>query len=423
MGSTFDITQASNILKVRYSPKKVKTNCYDDQPFFAMVPKNTRGGGANFSFAVNVGVSQTRNTSFTGAQASAANAGTASVYKNFSFNWFEDYATANFSGRAIDATKGDSDAFINVLTTEMDNALLSLSRSIGVALYRNGGGARGQVSAGSNTGTPTITLANVGDITNFEVGMCIRTSTADGTSGALKAGVAFIAGVDTSAATITVATTLANALAGTTANWTAAIATAAASDYIFQDGDFGAMTPGLGGIIPATAPTSTLFGGVDRTANPTRLAGLRYNGNGGSYEETLIDALAYGSRDKVKFDAGFMNPLDIAVLAKALSGKVLYERLGSSKDEPSIGFSGVRLVGPKGPVEIYPDVNCPKGQVFLLTMNTWELLSMGDAPKVIEGADGLRIRALYNADSYESRIVTRQLLWCSDPCKNMNVTL
>jgi hypothetical protein len=421
LSPTFDINQANNVLKLRYTQKKVKTNAYLRQPFFGMVKKNTDGGGLNWSFAVHIGSAQTRAVTLPSAQASQANAGAASQYRMFNFNYFEDYATANFSGRMIDASKNDSGSFINVLSTEMDRAIGSLSRSIGISLFRNGGGARGQISATSNVGTPTITLANPADITNFEVGMAVRTSATDGTSGSVRAGTVFIIGVSRSAGTITVSTTL----TGTALNWTNAggIPTAAALDYIFQDGDFGAMTPGVAGIIPPTDPTSTLFGGVDRTADTNRLAGLRYNGGGGAYEETLIDALALMSREGQTPDAGFMHPQDIAVLAKALSGKVIYERLGSSKDEPSIGFSGVRLVGPEGPVEIYPDINVPKGTVFLLTMNTWELMSMGDAPKLIEGTDGLKVRAVYNADSYEARFVTRQLLWCSNPIANCNVTL
>ena len=416
MGSTFDITQATQVLKVKYSPKKVKANAYEDQPFFAMVPKDTKAGGLNYTQAINIGTSQTRNVSFGGAVASSANAGGASRYKQFVCQYFEDFATANFSGRALDAAKGDANAFVDVLTSETDNALLSLSRSIGISLYRNGGGARGQILSGQ--GTPTIVLVNPQDITNFEVDMPVRTSATDGTSGAVKAGVAFVVGVDRDLGAITVSATL----GGAAANWTTPIATAAASDFIFADGDFGAVTPGLAGWVPPTAPTATLFNGVDRTADVTRLGGIRYNGNGGPFEETLIEAAARAGRESAKPDACFMNPLNFSTLVKALSGKVMYERMGNSSDEPTIGFSGVKLVGPKGPISVYSDVNCPIGTAFMLTMSTWTLVSMGDAPKWLD-VDGQRILRVSGADAYEARLGSRHALICSAPGKNVNITL
>jgi hypothetical protein len=418
MGSTNDVTQITSLLKVRYSDKRIRMQGYDKQPFLGMVPKDTSGSGLNFTQAVHYGASSTRANNLADAQAAATNAGSAGNFASFVVPYVEEYATANYSGAALDRSRNDAGAFVNVVTQANDLAIKSISRSLGKSLFRNGGGALGQISSGSTVGSTTITLSNTSDITNFEVGMCLQVASTDGTSGAVRSGVVFIKALSRSAGTITVSSTL----GGAAANWTATIAAAAAGDYIFQYGDFGKMAFGVGAWVPASDPTSTLFCGVDRSVDATRLGGLRFNGNGAPYEETLIDALSLCSRESCSPDAGFMNPADIAILSKALSGKVLYERMGSSKDEPSIGFSGVKLSGPEGVVEIYPDVNVPKGTVFLLTMSTWKLISMGNAPKIIN-QDGLTVRPKASSDDWETRYVARHLLVCSDPGLNCNVTL
>lgn len=417
MGANFDITAATPVLKQRYTRKKVLTLAYTDQTFWAMVAKNENAGGISYNQPIRNALPQTRSATFTNSQASFAQAGGSSAYNNFAVTYKEDYATANITGQAIDRANGDMNALVDVMTNEIDGALLTAGRSIGIALFRNGGGARGQISATSNTGTTTITLATPTDITNFEVGMALQVSAADGTSGAVRAGQVFVQAVDRDLGTITASSTL----GGAAANWTAGIAAAAASDYIFQYGDFGNMFTGVAAWVPTTAPGATAFFGVDRSTDATRLGGVRFSGSGAPFEESLIDCAARLGREGAKPDCAFLNPLDYASLVKALGAKVIYDR-ATAFDMPDIGFEAVKLTGPKGPIKVLSDVNVPRGFAYMLQMNTWEFVSMGGAPKIIN-LDGNKMLRQSNADAYEVRIVTRGNLSCAAPGYNAVVTL
>ncbi len=255
--------------------------------------------------------------------------------------------------------------------------------------------------------SPTITLANINDVVNFEVGMVLNTSTADGTSGAKKAGTVTLTAVDRDAGTLTAS-----------GNWTAGIATAAVNDYIFQNGDFEATKQGLSGLaawIPAVAPTAgDSFFGFDRSVDPVRNAGVRYTaGAGGPIEETLIQCAARLAREGGKPDTVVMNPIDVANLIVALGSKVIYDR-SSSVDMPDIGFKLPSIVTPSGPLEIISDLNCPQGRGWMLTLKTWSFETLLGAPRILN-LDGNDMRASATSDSYIFRIGYYGNLFCEAP--------
>ena len=425
MGATFDITAATAVLKQRYTKKKLNTLGYNDNPLLAMMPKDETLGSNAFVFGVRNAVAQTRAWgTFSNAQAvSNANAGSSSIYNRFVVPHYNDYTTANITGDAIDSAKGNETALIDVLTAEIDGALYTASRSLAIAMFKNGGGARGQISAASNTGSSTITLTDLTSIVNFEVGMFLQVSADDGTGGAgvrvagSGSGQLFVRAVDRDLGTIQVALTL----GGTAANWTAGYQGAAASDYIFQGGDYNAAMPGIAGWIPSTAPGATTFFGVDRTGDVTRLAGVRYSGSGGPFEETLIEAAARLAREGSTPDVCAMNPLDYSPLVKALGAKVIYDRV-KAFDEPDIGFEAVKLQGPRGPIKVIADLNCPKGTAYLLKMDTWSMKSIGKAPRIID-LDEVSMLRVATADAYEVRIVSRVCITCDAPGWNAVITL
>ena len=218
-----DTTALAAVLKTQYTQKKVHLLTYENNPFWAMVPKRTDFVGANKVVAIRNGAPQGRGASFAVGLGNMS----ASVFNKFTVTRVKDYAFAQITGEAIEASAKDAGSLLTGLKTEIDGAIYTCMRSLAISLFRNSGGARGQISAGSNTGTATITLANIDDIVNFEVGMVLNTSTTDGTSGSKKSGTVTITALDRDAGTLTAS-----------GNWTAGIATAAASDFIFKNGDF-----------------------------------------------------------------------------------------------------------------------------------------------------------------------------------------
>ncbi len=402
MATTLDTTALAAVLKTQYTQPKVNNLVYPESPVFAAIKKRTDFVGDNKVIALQYGNPQGRGADF----ASGLTNISTSVYKKFTVTRKKDYAFGRVDGEAVDAAGTDAGALLNALKKEIDNAFYTAGRSIAAGMFRNGGGARGQISAGSNTGTATITLANTNDIVNFEVDMVLNTSTADGTSGAKKSGTVTVLSVDRDAGTITA-----------TGNWTAGIATAAASDYIFQNGDFettNSMFSGIAAWVPVTAPSATTFYGVDRTLDMTRLSGLRYTANaGGPIEETLIKCAARLAREGASPDMAVLNPIDFGNLVVALGNKVVYDRVSSS-DEPNIGFKSVSLMGPKGPIDIVSDLNCPSGGGWMLTKKTWCFETLKGAPRILN-LDGNDMRASATADSYIFRIGYYGNLTCDAP--------
>lgn len=394
-----DVSALTAVLKQKYSSKKVKTITYKSNPFWAMCPKSTDFGGINKVIALRDGTPQGRSALFSSAQTYV----TPSNYQRFVITRQKDYALAVISGEAIRASKGNENALVQGMEQEIDGALITAKRSLAVSAWHNGGGARGQISTGSSVSSTTITLSNLADVTNFEVGMTLQSATTDGTTGSVNPGYVTLVGLDRDLGTLT-----------TSVAWNSGIPSVATSNYIFQHGDFGAMFSGIPAWVPVTAPSSTAFFGLDRTVDVTRLAGVRVSSTAGApIEETLVELAARITAEGGTPDTAFLNPRDYSNLIKALGSKVEYETVPSF-DMPQIGFKAAVVMGPGGPIKVVHEINAPRGYCWMMTMDTWEFNSLGEAPGILE-EDGQMILRRYNDDSYEIRIGTYGQFSCSAP--------
>ena len=115
------------------------------------------------------------------------------------------------------------------------------------------------------------------------------------------------------------------------------------------------MMSGVPAWCPASAPAATAFFGVDRTADVTRLGGIRYNGAGGPIDEVLIEAAARATREHATPDAVFMNNLDYAPLLKLLGTKAIRTSADATDSVP-ISYRGVELESNAGPLKVIPTV-------------------------------------------------------------------
>lgn len=397
-----DQATAAAVLKTQYTQSKVWDMIYPDHPTFAMMKKNTKFVGENKVVAFKYGAPQGRGAAFGVAQGNI----TPSQYKKVIVERKPGYAFAQIAGETIEAAATDAGALLRTLKTEIDGAMYTAGRALGMALFGNGGGARGQISATSNVATPTITLANVSDSVKFEVGMVINLSANDGTTGAKRTGTVTLTKVDRNTGTLTAS-----------ANWNT-ITGATAGDYIFQNGDIettNTQPTGILGWIPRTDPTTgDDFFGLDRSVDPQRLAGVRYlDGAGGPIETTLIDLAARICANGGKPNISTLNPLDYANLVKALGSKVIYDRV-KSVDMPDIGFESVKLWGPKGPIQVIADIDQPQGWTNMLQTDTWSVDSLGAAPRILD-LDSNQLLRVTNSDSYEIRIGYYAQFTCEAP--------
>ena len=87
-----------------------------------------------------------------------------------------------------------------------------------------------------------------------------------------------------------------------------------------------------------------------------------------------------------------------------------------------VGFRGIVINGPKGPIKVIPDANCPNNVAWMLDLKTWKLYSLGKAVKVIN-SDGLSMLRQASADGVEVRYGFYGNLGCKGPGHNARVKL
>lgn len=395
-----DLTSYAYALKTLYPQKAVDAMTYKDNPTLAMVPKDEKFFGKNTTCAVRYADPQGRSATFARAQANKGS------HKGVAFlvTRKKDYSLANFDAETIDAASDDAGALMEATKTEIDGAYNSINRSAAISLFRSGSGRIGQIASGQ--ATPTILLSDTNDVSNFEVGMVCTTSTADG-GGAVKAGSVTLTAIDRDAGTLTAS-----------GNWSAGIATVAALDYIFQDGDYDAKLSGFDAWVPSAAPGATPFYGVDRSVDPVRLGGVRYNGTGLSVEEALVEGATRVQKHGGRPDIAVVDFGQFANLEKSMMGRVVYidQKVGE------FGFRGILLNTPKGAIKVFADINCQHTTAWLLQLDTWKLKSLKKMPRIL-GLDELKFLREASADSYEIRIGYYANLQCDAPGFNGRVTL
>jgi len=389
-----NMTTFAAALKQHYTDEKIENMVYKDNPFLAMVSKYEDFGGENLKLPVKYGIPMGRSATFADAVANKS----ASQLKAFLLTRKADYAIASIANETIEASKGNANAFIEAATFEIDGAIESATRSLAVSLFGDGTGSIGIIGSMATTtaSNDTITLATIQDITNFEVGMQLNFGTAT-------------VNKEISSINRDTGVFILDAASGGTT-----------TEAIYVDGDKDNMLKGLSAWLPSTAPTSgDSFFGVDRSADSTRLAGIRFDASSLPLEEGLIGAAARVAREGGKPDVCFLNYSNFGDLEKALGSKVSYVDV---KVNPEIGFRGILIHGPRGPIKVIPDQNCPNGVAYMLQMDVWKLYSLGKAPKILD-SDGLKFLRESTADAVEARIGYYAQLGCRAPGFNVRVGL
>lgn len=399
-----DLTTFAAALKEHYTNDTVENMVYMDNPLLAMMTKYESFGGKNLPIPIIHGNPQGRSANFIKAQANKTN----TVVKDFVLTRARDYSLASIDNETMEASKGDANSFLEAATTEIDGAINSAARSLAIAMYGTGSGTIGQIDAATTLSANTIQLKKAEDVTNFEVGMTLVVSATDG-GGTVRTGKLVVTGLDRDLGTVTV-----------NANLSTAISTVASQDFISVEGDYDQKIKGLAAWLPATAPSSSdNFFAVNRSADASRLAGIRFDGTNSPIEEVLVKAASRLAREGGKPDVCFMSYSKYAELENALGSKVQYVDV---KVNPEIGFRGISINGPKGTIKIMPDQNCPQDRAYMLQTDVWKLYSLGKAPKILD-ADGLKMLRDSSSDSVEIRIGYYAQMGCRAPGFNAVITL
>jgi hypothetical protein len=401
-------TTLTNILKTRYPQSKVNILNYEDAAFFGTVKKDPKFGGNNTRISIGYGRSQGGGT-FAEAVLNAS----ADDYGAMTLTRASEYHICTMSAEVIHASDGNENSLIKAFDSTHKHGFESFKRSLSHQLYRNGGGARGRISSGSNVSTNTVTLAEPSDAVHFEVNLYLQAASTDGTSGSLRNSGAkeLVAAVNRNSGTIR----------STSATWDTTITAIAASDYLFRSGDFGTRLKGLGGWIPASDPTAgDSFYGLDRSVDTVRLAGVRFTGSAGaSKEDTIIDCATRLGLEQGKPTHVFLHNLDRAAVVKSLGSHAEYDKVKSTA--ASIGYRSLVLEGDKGELHLLSDPNCPRGTFYMLQLNTWTLGHMLALPHLVED-DGKPMQRQASSDGVEWRLRSWACLYSEQPGLNARGT-
>lgn len=382
--AALDLTSFAAALKQYYTNDMVENMVYKDNPLHALLPKMTMFGGKNLPIPIIYANPQGRSKTFATAQANK----TPSKITDFVLTRNHDYGLASIDNETMLASQGNKNAFMEAATTEIDGALQAVTRSLAIAEYRDGSGTIGRVANTTFT-VAVATLVNADDVTNFEVGQEIQFSSAATSATLRNSGAALtIQAVDRSLGTVTF-----DAVINTV------ITAAATNDYMNVEGDIELAIKGLDAWLPASSPSATEFFGVNRSVDPTRLAGYRFDGSNLPIEEALIEIASMIGRGGGSPSHSFLNFDKYSDLEKALGSKVQYVDL---KANAEIAFRGILVNGPKGPIRVIPDQNALSNVSFMLQLDKWKLYSLGSAPMILD-SDGNRMLREASADAVEVR--------------------
>lgn len=399
MSATYAVITA--VTKTQYTQPKVYWIAYANNPDFGTIAKKEDWAGDNYIIALQLEIPQGGGLSIQ----LGINHLAAGVYKRFTLTRVNDYGVARVDGEAIAATRTNQGALIDIWKREMEGAIATVRRSACIHMWRDGTGARGQISSGSNVNSNVLTLQQPSDITGFAVGLTCQFSTGTNTAGAGTGG----ALRSTANAVVTAIDRINGILTfGGVTNLAATITGLAVYDWILRDGDLNAVIKGAGAWCPITAVTAgVLFNGLDRSTD-TRLVGGYVNASGMTVREAIIEAMARVEVEEGDADAVWLNVRDRGTLVKELEGKSIYmkETVAIKGSSASVGYDVMEAEFDGQKVKVMSSVNVPRTRGFVTQWNTWQFASLEPAPHIIKD-DGLDAIRVSTSDAIELRVCYR----------------
>lgn len=405
---------ASNLdalFKRLYAGQTVQNLVYDAKarPFLTMLKKMKSFGGTVMPLPVVTDDVLARSATFSNAQ---TNLGNGQEHK-FLVDIVKNYAVCDIETEAIlRAEAGDKVAFTNSLKFMIDSSINALANDLEASLFRDGSGSLGTISSGS--ATTEITLTNVEDVVNFAVGQKVvfaadTASALEGSGSALT-----VSAVNRGDGKVTFSAAP-NTIGSTTDG-----------HAMFIQGDYASASDrlklaGLARWLPTAtelAASPALFN-VTRTTDPTRLAGVRYSGSASNITESVKGgASILGRESNAAPDIALMSFDTFNRLNNEVESQVQRDAGGKAV----AGFQTISVYGPRGVIECIPCTFCQQDTVWLLSSNSWMLVSIGDPVRIID-KDGLKVRARDGSDAFEVRVASFSNLACVAPGRNCRITL
>ncbi len=384
------IAQAADYVLHRYFAPRMQEATLKGHPTLDLIKKDPNFKGNLKEVPILITGPHGFGTTVSGAQTNQSN----TDGEKFLLTVGNTYMVLDVADKTMEASAGNLGAWMEIRKVEVEQGLRRFGQIASKQLWGNGGGSLGQRGSVASS---VLTLSNADDITNFEVGMVIVASDADGSgsSDALRSGSITITDIDYAAGTFT---------------FTGTITSFADTDYLFQQSMFaGAVTSdslmqGFQAWVPATAPGSTAFFGVDRTTSD-RLSGVRIptaEAIGSNLER--IENLCVRMNARYETEPGMIvvNPERWKDISRELQNKSNLEQTKRKSSVGAWGYGMVEHLSPYGPVSIMADKHCPSTAAFALSEEYMQLVSMRSLVSPMNG-DGLQMLRKSTSADYELR--------------------
>jgi hypothetical protein len=345
----------------------------------------------------------------------------------FSSTRVSNHQSVFVSNEVMEASSNDMGALVSAIDDQMEGAVENLVNEVSWGIFRSGGGTRGQI-----TTTPTVGSSGAPDFLGlslrvtrfFEVGMTLKAGTTDGTTATTfrtTPTTAEVTGVDRDNDVLYFAN---NTFAST--NW-------AVNDYLSVDGDIdettllGKYISGFAAWIPRVRPLSTdNFKGVNRSVDPTRLAGLYYDAvaKGQSPENAIIYTAGILNDAGGKPDIVAMSSRRWTDIAINLGQRVVYQDISGRDATAALTFRSIVLPaagGKGGNVKLVADPSCQDDDMWMLELDSWKWHTLKDWPRINIHNGNQMLDPGTATDDVELRWVYRGNLECTAPGHNARI--
>ncbi len=404
--ANFDLTAAQGVFK-RIQTKRLTEVLYSvdnlkNTPGFASL-KAGKGNLVKTPFgSAYAEVVQTTRGGSTSADIDVAEAidadgtGSPPQYDQFLITPSKMYTTYEVDGDVLDRCQ-DEGAFINAATKVVKDAMAAHVRKLCVLSHGTG---TGKIATIVSRDSSSITI-DPSEVRNVERGDRLVAAQTDG--GALRSATALRV---TKRNSVSGKLTLSGDPTGL--SW-------ANGDSIYWKGCINAAYTGYFGWDPATDPDSTLFFSVDRSIDPIRLGGNRFNCAEFGFREALIKASMAAIAEGASPDRVRVSPEDYSSICTE-SEQLPAFKASTTQGETEIGFKAVMLAG-VGPV-VY-DESMPKGHFMMEESDSWQMYSDdGELVKILSH-DGLVFRKRAG-DKWAITLKSLIQLGCDRPGRNLH---
>lgn len=334
-----------------------------------------------------------------------------------------DYKSSVYIGhKAMVLSKNRMGAFFQDKAKEIDLLLEGVGTYFESILLGDSG--HSLTPGGFTISTGVCTCAQKQDIVHIEKGMLLQASADTGTSTShalLGSGsIGYVFAVNKNAGTFTVATSDANAVAGTAgtpSGWTSTM-------YAFRNADFGGTsTPNvicntLGEYIPLTDPTATsVLNGVDRFLDPMMRSGVKL---------TAAECAGLGTEDRIKKLVTRMKsragsrPTKILIhdeqwnaLANAMEARRMRD-VGEATKAGIFSFPAIKMATSAGQIEVFSSNKVRPDVCWAFKPDAIHFRTASGFPEHMDG-DGNDILRKSDEDTYEFRALVIPAFYVYSP--------